>query len=231
MNLQRVSPSAKSRRWPGGSLRSVTSGRMPRATTRGAIAVRTTHLISPSPSENKMEIANLVLPVFGIGGSLSNPLGSLLVALARYTPHIWRPRRACWGCVGNCGIRHRRDEAALASQQWCRNFKRPWRDDLVDQRQHGLTGTQVSTGGASERLRNAPLAGSAERPLVVRRQRSDLLPGHRRCGSCSWCCPWHICRKAAVATCVARTAVLRVVRVGTRRHRTRGHRHYQGCDS
>jgi hypothetical protein len=61
---------------------------MPRATTRGAIAVRTTHLVSPSPRENKMEIANLVLPVFGIGGSLSSPLGSLLVALAGYTPHI-----------------------------------------------------------------------------------------------------------------------------------------------
>src|SRR5262249_12753010 len=101
MNLQRVSPSAKSRGWPGGSLRSVTSGRMPRATTRGAIAVRTTHLISPSPRENKMEIANLVLPVFGIGGSLSNPLGSLLVALAGYAPHIRRARRVCWVALGN----------------------------------------------------------------------------------------------------------------------------------
>ena len=64
-----------------------------------------------------MEIANWVLPVFGIGGPLSNPLGSLLVALAGYAPHILRARRVCWGCVGNCSIRHRRDEAALASQQ------------------------------------------------------------------------------------------------------------------
>jgi len=35
-----------------------------------------------------MEIANRVLPVSGIGGALSNPLGNLLVALAGYTPHI-----------------------------------------------------------------------------------------------------------------------------------------------
>jgi hypothetical protein len=103
------------------------SWQIPRAIARGAIAVRTTHLISPSPRENKMEIANWVLPVFGIGGPLSNPLGSLLVALAGYAPHILRARRVCWGCVGNCSIRHRRDEAALASQQGCRDFRRPWR--------------------------------------------------------------------------------------------------------
>jgi len=41
-----------------------------------------------------MEIGNLVLPVFGIGGSLSNPRGSLLVALAGYT------RRVCWVALG-----------------------------------------------------------------------------------------------------------------------------------
>jgi len=118
---------------------------MPRATTRGAIAVRTTHLISPSPRENKMEIANWVLPVFGIGGPLSNPLGSLLVALAGLRPSSssrspgllglrWELRYSTSQRRGGFGIATRvsRFQATVAH-------------DLVDQRQHELTGTQVST--------------------------------------------------------------------------------------
>jgi hypothetical protein len=92
-----------------------------------------------------MDIANFVLWYWRFSQQFSL---SVLVALAGYTPHMRRARRVCRGCVGNCGIRHRGDEAALASQQGCRNFRRPWRDDLVDQRQHGLTGTRVSTEGS-----------------------------------------------------------------------------------
>jgi hypothetical protein len=94
-----------------------------------------------------MEIANWVLPVFGIGGPLSNPLGNLLVALAGYTPHILRS-------PGLPGLRwelqystsQRRGGFGIATR--VSRFQATVAHDLVDQRQHELTGTQVSTEGS-----------------------------------------------------------------------------------
>ena len=94
-----------------------------------------------------MEIANWVLPVFGIGGPLSNPLGSLLVALALHPSHSARS-------PGLLGLRwelrysasQRRGGFGIATR--VSRFQATMAHDLVDQRQYELTGTQVSTEGS-----------------------------------------------------------------------------------
>ena len=95
-----------------------------------------------------MAIANLVLPVFGIGGSVSNPLGSPAGCSGSLHPSHLAPSS---GLLGVCwelrySASQRRGGFGIATR--VSRFQATVAHDLVDQRQYELTGTQVSTEGS-----------------------------------------------------------------------------------